>query len=94
MEIAMDISGTHALQSLIEIISLEKYEDRIKNILSEENILKLSLSNNGTHILQKIITLFDEDNRSLINKVVMKNFENLCIDPNGICVVKIIFIII
>lgn len=85
----MDPSGTHALQSLIEIININKNEDIIKEILDmEENILKLALNSNGTHILQKIITVFDEDNRTVINKCILENFSNLCMDPNGICVVN------
>jgi len=74
MEIAMDPSGTHALQSLIEIINLNKNEDLIKGILNEENILKLSFNCNGTHILQKVISCFEEDNRSKINKCILENF--------------------
>lgn len=88
MEISMDPSGTHALQSLIEIINITKYEDDIRDILNEDNILKLSFNANGTHILQKIITVFDEEYRTVINKCILANFSNLCMDPNGICVVK------
>ena len=90
MEIAMDPSGTHALQSLIEIININKNEDVIKEILDDENIIKLSFNCNGTHILQKIITVFDEENRTLINKCILENFLNLCMDANGICVVIIL----
>jgi len=85
----MDPSGTHALQSLIEIINLNKNENIIKEILDKEkNILKLALNSNGTHILQKIITVFHEDNRIVINKCILEKFSILCMDPNGICVVN------
>ena len=83
----MDPSGTHALQSLIEIVNLNKNEDLIKEILNEENILKLSFNGNGTHILQKIISCFDEDKRLIINKCILENFYDLCMNANGICVV-------
>ncbi len=83
----MDPSGTHALQSLIEIINLNKNEKLIKEVLIEENIIKLSFNNNGTHILQKIISCFDEENRIKINKCVLGNFSKLCMNANGICVV-------
>ncbi len=87
----MDPSGTHALQSLVEILNNNKNEDIIKEILDkEENILKLAFNSNGTHILQKIIYVFDENNRIIINKCILENFSNLCLDPNGICVVNII----
>ena len=89
MEISMNPSGTHALQSLIEIINLNKNEDLIKEVLNRENILKLSFNSNGTHILQKIISCFNEDKRSTINKCVIENFSELCINANGICVVNI-----
>lgn len=87
----MDSSGTHALQSLIEIINLNKNEDLIKGILNKENILKLSLNSNGTHILQKLISFFDEENRFLINKCILEHFSELCMNPNGICVVILIY---
>ena len=35
----MDPSGTHALQSLIEIININRNEDVIKEILDEQNII-------------------------------------------------------
>lgn len=94
MEIAMDPSGTHALQSLIDKLNTNKNEIIIKEILNkEENILKLAFNSNGTHILQKIIDLSDENNRTIINKCILENFSNLCLDPNGICVVNIFKII-
>jgi rRNA-processing protein FCF1 len=87
MEIATDPSGTHALQSLIEIINLNKNEKLLKEVLVEENVLKLSFNNNGTHILQKIISCFEEENRLIINKCVLENLSKLCMNANGICVV-------
>lgn len=84
----MDSSGTHALQSLIEIMNLKEEEELIKSILDEENILKLCTNSNGTHIIQKIISCFDEENREKVNKSVLQNFSNLCMNANGICVVN------
>jgi len=83
----MDSSGTHALQSLIEIMNLKEEEELIKSILNEDNILKLSINSNGTHIIQKIISCFDEQNRAKVNKCVIENFSKLCMNANGICVV-------
>lgn len=87
----MDSSGTHALQSLIEIMNLKEEEELIKSILNKDNILKLSINSNGTHIIQKIISCFDEENRNKINTSVIENFSKLCMNANGICVVKLIF---
>lgn len=89
----MDSSGTHALQSLIEIMNLREEEEAIKKILNEEIILNLSLNSNGTHIIQKIISCFDEENRLQVNKCVIKNFPKLCMNANGICVVKLFILI-
>jgi len=86
----MDYSGTHALQSLIEIMNLKEEEELIKSILNEDNILKLSINSNGTHIIQKIISCFDEINRSKVNKSVIDNFSKFCMNANGICVVCLI----
>ncbi len=83
----MDSSGTHALQSLIEIMNLKEEEELIKSILNEDNILQLAINSNGTHIIQKIISCFDEENRRKVNNCVINNFPKLCVNPNGICVV-------
>jgi hypothetical protein len=52
------------------------------------SILTLSYDINGTHVMQKIITSLDENNREHINKTLLSNFDKLIYDSNGICVVN------
>lgn len=89
----MDPSGTHVLQILIENLNINKNEDFIKEILDEENVIKLSFDINGAYIIQKIITIFEEENRTLINKCLLEKFLNLCMDANGIFVVRLFYLI-
>lgn len=95
MEIALDHSGTHALQSLIEVDILN-FEENQKNceylfntILNDDNLRKLCHNINGTHVVQKIVLCFDEEIRSTIDNFILKEFTSLCMNPNGICLVRI-----
>ena len=85
--IACHASGTHSLQSLIEIVNMKEEEDLIKECVKED-IIKLSLDNNGTHVMQKIVTCINEQDRSHINNLILNNFYKLVFDSNGLCVLK------
>jgi hypothetical protein len=86
-EIACNNSGTHALQSLIEMTNMPGEEDLIKESV-KDHILKLSLDVNGTHVIQKVISCIPEKDREFINKTVLENISKLIFDSNGICVLK------
>lgn len=90
LEIAVNTAGTHSLQSLIEIVNLEEEEVIIRKAV-EPNILKLSYNSNGTHIIQKIITCFDERSRMFLNDYIIENLCKVCMNANGICVVKLFY---
>jgi hypothetical protein len=85
--ISCNSSGTHALQSLIEIVNMPGEEELLK-VSVESNLLKLSIDVNGTHVVQKIISCITEDSREKINEIILDNFNSLVYDPNGICVLK------
>lgn len=87
MEIANNGSGTHSLQSIIEIINMEEEEILLQKCV-ENNILKLSQNSNGTHIIQKIISCFEEKNRNYLNDFILNNLSKMCMNANGICVVS------
>ncbi len=61
-------------------------EDLVKDAV-KDSILTLSYDINGTHVVQKILSSIDESNREHINKTLIKNFDKLIYDSNGICVV-------
>jgi hypothetical protein len=85
-DIACNGSGTHALQSMIEIINMTGEEELVKEAV-KDNILRLSYDVNGTHVIQKVISCINEERREFINFVVLKNIHKLVFDSNGICVV-------
>jgi F0F1-type ATP synthase delta subunit len=66
-----------------------KQEEEIIKKAVESCIVELSLDSNGTHVMQKIISVVKEDNREEINNAILQNFVKLVFDANGICVVNI-----
>jgi len=86
-KIAMNSSGTHSIQCLIESISTPEEEDLLNHCV-EKDLLKLSYDSYSTHTIQKILTLIKEENRENINKILQENFLELVLDQNGICVAK------
>ena len=61
-------------------------EELVKEAI-HDSILTLSYDINGTHVIQKILSSIDENNREHINKTLLSNFDKLIYDSNGICVV-------
>ena len=53
-------------------------------------MLRLAYNSNGTHIVQKVITLYEEDQRQDFNENVIKNLAKMSMNANSICVVDII----
>ncbi len=89
-DISCNASGTHALQSMIEIINMPGEEELVKEAV-KDNILRLSYDINGTHVIQKVVSCISEENREFINYIVLKNIHKLVFDSNGICVVRFIY---
>jgi len=86
-KIAMNSSGTHSIQCLIESISTREEEDLLKQCF-EKDLLRLCYDSYSTHAIQKILTLIKVENRENINKILQDNFLELVLDQNGICVAK------
>ncbi len=93
--ISCNSSGTHALQSLIEIINMPGEEELVKeavkdNILTLSFVMKILIFQdiNGTHVIQKVISCIKEEDRKHINETVLNNIHKLVFDSNGICVVN------
>ena len=88
LDISKDFSGTFSLQALLdEISSIEEEQNILNSIKNKE--LEMAFDKNATHVLQKIILLFPDNHRAYLNEIVLNNFINLCLDPNGICLIKI-----
>jgi hypothetical protein len=87
LDISKDFSGTFSLQALLdEISSIEEEQNILKSIKNKE--LEMAFDKSATHVLQKIILLFPDNHRAYLNEIVLNNFINLCLDPNGICLIK------
>ncbi len=86
MDIAINISGTHSLQSLIEIVTMVE-EENIINRMINPVIQELSFDVNGTHIIQKIICCFNENSRVYLNDYILENLSKISMNVHGICVV-------
>ena len=86
MEIAINMSGTHSLQSLIEIVTMVE-EENIINRMINPVIQELSFDVNGTHIIQKIICCFNENSRVYLNDYILENLSKISMNVHGICVV-------
>ena len=87
LHISNDLCGNHSLQCLISLQNSKEEEKIIKECV-EKNLLELSLGSNSSHVIQKIIKTIDENNRDYINNFIISNLMELCLDANGICVVK------
>ena len=87
INIANDICGNHSLQCLISLQNTNEEKEIIK-LYTQNNLKDLCLGGNSSHVITKIIKFFQESERQYINTFVIENLIELCIDPNGICVIK------
>ena len=85
----VDEFGTHPIQTLIE---LSECEEEYKLILSSFNdcnkILKSSLNQNGSYVIQRIIVKIPERYRMEFNLLFIKFLSILSMDMYGVCSVK------
>jgi hypothetical protein len=99
--IAKDYSGTHVLQKLLDYNNILFNNNCISNNINNIKILEkiilssiidkeieMAFNTNATHVLQKIILTIPEQNRQFLNEKIYLNLIDLCLDSNGICVVK------
>ena len=88
-EDCVDEYGTHPIQTLIE---LSECEEEYKLILSSFNdynkILKASLNQNGSYVIQKIIVHIPERYRMEFNLLFLKFLNIISMDMFGVCTVK------
>ena len=79
--------GTYPIQGIIEQIGCKNEKKIIINAL-KDSISELCYDTYGTHVLEKIISCFEEEFTGFIFDYVEKNFLNLSNHINGICIVK------
>ena len=87
--LAINEYGSHPLQTLIEKASSKDEITMIVNAISSKNkLIKIAKNNIGTYVIQKIISYFNENYRTKINKIIFKHFVDLCYNMNGVFVIK------
>ena len=79
--------GTYPIQGIIEYLGSKSEKNIILNELKDK-INQLSFDPYGSHVIEKIISCFEEEYISFIYKYIIDNFLNLAYDSNGICIIK------
>ena len=87
VKIANDICGNHSLQCLI-LLQNSKEERKIIKECVINCLPFLCFNQKSSHVIQKIIKAIKEKDRGYINNFIINNLINLCMDANGICIIK------
>ncbi|CAD8211450.1 unnamed protein product [Paramecium octaurelia] len=87
VDIACDKKGTHAIQSLVSLISCKQEEQMVEKSI-KNNIISLTLDSQGTHLIKKIIARFSEDRLNNIFNKLMDRFIQVVNHQFGLCVLK------
>ena len=87
IEISKDSCGTFPVQALLNEISSIKEEQKILNCIKGHE-MEMAFHINATYVLQKIVLLFPDIHRIYLNEIILNNFKDLCLDSNGICLIK------
>lgn len=85
--ISSDWSGTHSMQRLIELLSIEEELQIVRSGI-EGRVIDFATQGQATHVLQKVILCFPETHIDYIFGPVLENLLMLSNDQNGLCVVK------
>jgi len=87
IEISKDPSGTFSLQALLDQVSTLENEQKILKVLKNHE-MEMAFDKNATHVLQKLILIFPDTHRKELNEIILQNIKELCLDSNGICLIK------
>ena len=85
--LAIDITATYPIQGIIEQLG-SKAEKKIVYIGVKDSISVFCYNIYGTHILEKILSYFEDEFIKEIIDYVYNNFIDLSYHINGICIVK------
>ena len=86
-KIANDICGNHSLQCLI-LLQNSKEERKIIKECIIDDLAFFCFNQQSSHVIQKIIKAIKEKDRGYLNNFIINNLIDLCIDANGICIIK------
>ena len=87
-QLAISEYGSHPIQTMVEKASSKEEINLLINAVCKKKVfLKIATSPNGTHVIQKIISHFNENYRLKINKLIIENILSLSTDIHGVCIV-------
>jgi len=86
-EIGTSKIGTYPLQSIIDQINSEEEKVIVADSLNGK-ILEMCLDPQGTHVIEKIITCFEEKYIEDYYNIIIDNMITLADNVNGLCVCK------
>ena len=86
-QIANDICGNHSLQCII-LLQNSKEERRIIKECIINDLPLLCFNQKSSHVIQKVIKAIKEKDREYLNNFILNHLIELCIDANGICIIK------
>ena len=87
IELSSDSIGTYPLQSIIEHLN-SKNEKNIIISGIKEGFTKLIYDSFGCHVLEKLLTCFEDEYVNFIYTYIFDNFLNLTNNSNGIYIIK------
>ncbi len=85
--LAIDITATYPIQSIIEQLG-SKVEKNIIYLGIKDSINTFCYNVYGTHVIEKILSYFEDEFTKEIIEYILNNFIDLAYNINGICVVK------
>ena len=87
VKLSSDSIGTYPIQTIIEHVGSKNEKVIIVNAL-KESVKELCIDPFGSHVLEKLLTCFEEEYINFIYNYIIDNFLDLANNNNGICVVK------
>ena len=87
VKLSSDSIGTYPIQTIIEHVGSKNEKNIIINAL-KDHIKELSFDPFGCHVIEKLLSCFEEEYVGFIYNYIVDNFLELAYNNNGICVVK------
>ncbi|CAE8585267.1 unnamed protein product [Polarella glacialis] len=85
--IACDKRGTHALQALIGLLTIQEEQQQLMSSI-QQHVIPLCMDANGTHVVQRLLFCFMPVVSELIFVAVIERMVEVAHHPYGLCVLK------
>jgi hypothetical protein len=87
LSLSINDHSNRSLQALISSADNPKDQTRVIEIIYPF-ITELSMNRYGTHVVQKIVSEYDDSVKKKVIKFICSNFVGLSNNQNGVCVIK------